>query len=233
MNRRSMPAALEATRNRKTLALAEIVQAYWIQSPKKLLVVGCGTGEEAGFLARHFNIDTTGIDIGNEFAFDREGATPALLQIMDAHSLSFADNSFDFVYSFHALEHMANPQLALNEMARVLRKGGTFVIGTPNKSRLMGYIGSATPLSNKIKWNVNDWVSRLRGQWRNETGAHAGFTENELLVMCASAFQVQPASVSHSYYSALYGKRFVQKLIQLRITRWIYPCVYVVGTRQR
>jgi hypothetical protein len=35
-------------------------------------------------------------------------------------------------------------------MSRVLRPGGTFCIGIPNKARLIGYLGAAVPLSAKI-----------------------------------------------------------------------------------
>lgn len=231
MSVRSIPTPFKDAMNRKTVTLAEIVESHWQTTPKNLLVVGCGTGDEAGVLARRFNIKTIGIDIGDEFAFDRERAAPAKLEIMDAHALTFPDSSFDFVYSFHALEHMSDPQLALREMSRVLKPGGTYVIGTPNKARLIGYIGSATSLWNKIKWNVNDWMDRLSGQWSNEAGAHAGFTETELLSMCAAAFGPDTALVTDRYYLSLYGKKRIKTLIRLKLSHRIFPCVYIVGTR--
>jgi SAM-dependent methyltransferase len=80
---------------------------------------------------------TYGIDIGAEFAFDHAAASPATLRLMDAQALEFDDASFDLVYSFHALEHIPNFCEALREMSRVLRLGGTFCIGTPNKARFL------------------------------------------------------------------------------------------------
>lgn len=40
--------------------------------------------------------------------------------------LPFADNTFDLVYSQAVLEHVTDPALAIREMVRVLKPGGTF-----------------------------------------------------------------------------------------------------------
>lgn len=49
--------------------------------------------------------------------------------------LPFADESFDFVFSQDVIEHTAKPYLFLSEQFRVLRKGGTLLVGTPNLFR--------------------------------------------------------------------------------------------------
>ena len=215
----------------KTAALAEIIQKRGNRLFQNILVVGCGSGIEAGFLARYFHADTIGIDIGTQFAFDHEGSLPAKLKTMDAHALDFPDRSFDLVYSFHALEHMNNPQVALKEMARVLTPDGLFVIGTPNKRRLIGYLGSNTSLLNKVRWNLSDLAMRVRGKWRNEAGAHAGFTEKELLSMCRSSFR-GGVSITDEYYQRLYGTRFLRMLEIFRLKKFLYPCVYLLGRYQ-
>ncbi|MBF0235699.1 MAG: class I SAM-dependent methyltransferase, partial [Desulfamplus sp.] len=48
----------------------------------KILVVGCGSGIEAGLLAKYFDAETIGIDIGPEDQFDLAESYPAKLQIM-------------------------------------------------------------------------------------------------------------------------------------------------------
>ena len=70
-------------------------------------MVGCGTGEEAGILARSYGAETTGIDLVTQFTLDHAQAAPAKLIEMDAREMRFEDASFDFVYYFHALEHIA------------------------------------------------------------------------------------------------------------------------------
>jgi len=197
---------------------------------RRILVVGCGSGHEAGILARKFGAETIGIDLGEEFLFDHIGSYPAKLMQMDAQSLDFADGQFDLVFSFHALEHITDPELALKQMSRVLRPGGFFCIGTPNKSRLIGYVGSATTLGNKIRWNWNDWRMRLAGRWDNAKGAHAGFTAKELLGLCHAVFG-EAHDISGDYYKTLYRLPAVRKLIVSPLRTLFLPCVYVVGVR--
>lgn len=215
-------------RDRKTRALAELVGA--LAKPQRILVVGCGDGREAAFLAQHFDAEATGIDLGGQFEFDTSAASQATLEIMDAQCMEFPDNWFDLVYSFHALEHIPDPRKALSEMNRVLKPGGCFAIGTPNRNRLIGYIGSAASLSDKIKWNLNDWIMRLRGRWKNELGAHAGYADTELVSMCRIVFG-QSYSATHSYYRALYGWRRTNLLISTGASSLLFPCVYVLGRK--
>jgi len=52
----------------------------------------------------------------------------------DAENLtSFDDNSYDVVVSFSTLRFLENPQMAINEMYRVLKPNGFIVVDFPNK----------------------------------------------------------------------------------------------------
>lgn len=50
--------------------------------------------------------------------------------VCDAHSLPFNVESFDLVMCQEVLEHLENPQLAINEMYRVLKFEGEVVLST-------------------------------------------------------------------------------------------------------
>jgi SAM-dependent methyltransferase len=214
----------------KTEVLLDLVRQRLLRRPSRILVVGCGTGLEAGILARGLHAETSGIDIGMEFAFDHEAARPATLQIMDAQALEFEDGAFDLVYSFHALEHIPDFRRALSEMSRVLRPGATYCIGTPNKARLLGYLGSSLSVSEKIYWNACDISMRLRGRWSNELGAHAGFYAHELVDYCLACFG-DAEEITDQYYLSLYRRRrgLVQWLASTKLKHRILPCVYVAG----
>ena len=93
-----------ATVSRQANALVSILNQVLTRYPKRILVIGCGTGEEAGILARAFKAETIGIDLAMD-AFDHQLAYPAKLLVMDARNLTFNNAYFDFVYSFRALEH--------------------------------------------------------------------------------------------------------------------------------
>jgi len=69
------------------------------------------------------------------------------------------------------IEHVPDPQRSIVECARVLREGGYLYCGTPNCTRLVGYIGSRASLAEKVRWNLADWKMRLKGRFRNEYGA--------------------------------------------------------------
>lgn len=197
-----------------------------------VLVVGCGSGREAAFLAEYFSAKVVGIDLGADF--DPEAAAVADLRVMDATDLDLSDDSFDLIYSFHALEHIDDPDTALSEMERVVRPGGWYCVGTPNRSRLIGYLGSPTSTANKVRWNLQDYGMRLRGKFRNEEGAHAGFTSEELAAKCREAFG-QTTEVTDAYYAKLYGTGRGGPAVSLSTTtgvsRFVFPCVYFTGQR--
>lgn len=48
----------------------------------------------------------------------------------DAHALPFVDGAFDVVLCTEVLEHLPEPQRAIDEMYRVLRAGGTLLLTT-------------------------------------------------------------------------------------------------------
>ena len=71
-----------------------------------------------------------GIDARFDAELHRRLGTPArrgaALEVhqQDASHLSFPDADFDFVYSRTVVQHLEHPELAVNEIVRVLRPGG-------------------------------------------------------------------------------------------------------------
>jgi len=53
--------------------------------------------------------------------------------VSDVRDLPFRDDSFDAVYSMGTIEHFAETERAIAEMARVLKPGGRAIIGVPNR----------------------------------------------------------------------------------------------------
>jgi SAM-dependent methyltransferase len=84
-------------------------------SGAKCLEVGCGRG-----LLQDLVTDYTGVDLSD---YVRVYLHKPFFQA-SAESLPFADGSFDAIWSITVLEHVANPELALNEMRRVLKHRG-------------------------------------------------------------------------------------------------------------
>lgn len=74
------------------------------------------------------NISQRELDIGAAQA--RKLGLDIDFQVMDAHHLAFPDNSFDFVFGEAILHHL-DFELAVREIARVLRPGGTVLFIEP------------------------------------------------------------------------------------------------------
>lgn len=77
-------------------------------------------GAQNGPYARWFP-NRVGVDI-------RRGAAVHVLS--DVHTLALADASFDVVLCTEVLEHLPEPQKAIDEMHRVLKPGGTLLLTT-------------------------------------------------------------------------------------------------------
>lgn len=218
-------------RDRKIEVLAAIIRERTAAPICKLLVVGCGSGKEAAVLAIELGADVVGIDLQD--AFHPAAVTVVDLRRGDATGLEFADQSFDFVFSFHVLEHIPNYTKALDEMRRVLRDEGAYCIGTPNRLRLAGYLG-CTDVSyrEKLEWNVADWKARLRGQFRNEFGAHAGFSSAELRAALEQVFS-RTEEITLPYYLDLYRNYagLTDLLDKSGLARFVFPSVYFLGSK--
>jgi SAM-dependent methyltransferase len=232
-----MPAENTLPDDRKTDYVCGMISAYCSagssRTIEQLLVVGCGSGIEAATLAKGLHAHVVGVDVDTNFD-SRACALADLRGATDARALPFPDESFDAVYCYHALEHIPEPARAIGEIARVLRHNGCYFIGTPNRSRLVGYLGSkpGTTTRDKILYNLYDWKARLNGRFKNELGAHAGFTAPELRALIDVALH-DPIDVSHRYYDALYGnhKGLLRFARQSKLYKVLYPSVYFMGTK--
>ncbi|AFU02677.1 SAM-dependent methyltransferase [Nocardia brasiliensis] len=100
-----------------------------------LLDVGCGTGAPALRLARALRTAVTGVSISSaEITTAQARADRAELQeqvsfqVGDVLSLPFAEATFDSAIAIESVVHTLDKELALREIHRVLRPGGTLVI---------------------------------------------------------------------------------------------------------
>jgi SAM-dependent methyltransferase len=90
---------------------------------RAVLEVGCSDGLTCDLLANEGPAAMVGIDYwaGEGFTF----RDPQVVYAQgDGHCLSFADQTFDLVYSIATLEHCRNPFAVLQEIQRVTRPGG-------------------------------------------------------------------------------------------------------------
>jgi ubiquinone/menaquinone biosynthesis C-methylase UbiE len=110
-----------------------MVRALEIPSDSRILEVGCGRGIALPVLERLCSPRRlVGLDIDPELLVEaaanlREHGTRAQLVAADVRRMPFADGAFDVIVDFGTLYHIAKPQAASAEIARVLAPGGMFV----------------------------------------------------------------------------------------------------------
>jgi SAM-dependent methyltransferase len=199
--------------------------------PRRVLVVGCGDGAEAAHIAAATGALVVGLDLDVDARQRRPGVH---LLRADARSLPFRDGAFDALYCYHVLEHVPGPERAVAEARRVLGEGALAFFGTPNRSRLLGYLGGRATAWEKVRWNLADWGKRLGGRWSNERGAHAGFAAGELARMLAGSF-THVRDVSLRYYARKYPGLggFWESAFRLGLGRFLAPSVYFVAGEER
>jgi phosphatidylethanolamine/phosphatidyl-N-methylethanolamine N-methyltransferase len=122
----------------------------------RVLEVGCGTGISLPQYGK--NCRLYGIDISDgilEKARERAKtlANVEAIAVMDAEDLRFDDGAFDVVVAQYVVTAVPNPERALDEFARTVRRGGEIIITTR--------IGAGKGLRGRIEKLLMPITSRL------------------------------------------------------------------------
>jgi SAM-dependent methyltransferase len=125
-----------------TTAAAKLVKFAKIRAGDKVLDVACGTGV-VGITAARLGAKVSALDLTPELLERaRENASIAEVQIDfregDVEALPFADGEFDVVVSQFGHMFAPRPEVAIREMLRVLKTGGTIAFATWPPELLIG-----------------------------------------------------------------------------------------------
>ena len=133
-----------------------------------VLEIGTGTGYGIDIIAprcrRFVTMDKT--------RSEELAAMPENVEFVQATvpPLPFADESFDYVVSFQVIEHIKRDKEFVREVHRVLKKGGKFIVSTPNR-----------PMSlTRNPWHVREYNAEQFG------ALLSSFTEVEALGVAGS-----------------------------------------------
>ena len=104
---------------------------------EKVLEVGCANGPYT-FQFSSSGYTMTGLDLSEKNILEAKKRNKLLGKNCeficgDAHHLPFEDETFDVVISISAIRYVPNPDKAINEMYRVVKKGGKVIVDFPNK----------------------------------------------------------------------------------------------------
>ena len=132
---------LDTIRSQEFLQLIErrIVERLEPRPGGRYLDVGCGTGDDVrglgelvGPMGEVVGVDSSEAMIAEARKRADGSGLPVAFQQADAHHLPFADGTFDGCLTERVLQHVADPQQAVREMARVTRPGRRVVAFEPD-----------------------------------------------------------------------------------------------------
>ena len=142
--------------------LERVIEDLEIPPGAKVLEVGAGTG--TSFPAYPTHCEVIGIDLAPDMLararqkIENHGWSHLRVMEMNALSLDFPDNTFDYVMAFHVVTVVPDPIQMISEAKRVCKPGGSIVIVNHFTSDVP-VLGSMTealdPLTRKLGWRTN------------------------------------------------------------------------------
>jgi 2-polyprenyl-3-methyl-5-hydroxy-6-metoxy-1,4-benzoquinol methylase len=156
-----------------------------MSASRSALEVGCGPGNFLAMVAQHVQ-EVRGIEY-NEPALEL-ARSKGLKVFRSLEDLDVKKEHFDVAFSFHVLEHVADPVSFLKEMSTWVRPGGTIGLSVPNQDGPIKYI---TPcITNMPPHHLTRWRLQTLRTMAEKLGlvvTHVGY--EPLLLQ------------NHSYYS--------------------------------
>lgn len=116
---------------------SQVVHSLLPSGKKRLLDVGCGEGDfilnsKAKF-REYYGVDVSSLRIEHAEERSKEMGDNIYFYHCDVDKgLPFDNSFFDVVTCIAVLEHVFNPPNVLDEIRRVLKPGGTFIVQVPN-----------------------------------------------------------------------------------------------------
>ena len=114
-------------------------------APKRVLEVGCGTGEFAQRVTHELGAEVVATDLSPRMVSLAQ-ARELDARVVDVLSLPFADGEFDCAVANWVLYHVTDVDTAARELARVLGPGGRLVaatLGEGNMQEVWHLVGGA------------------------------------------------------------------------------------------
>ncbi len=162
--------------------------------------------------------ETVGIDL-NHWAVKQSKAVvnKSALQTASAQELPFENGAFNVVIIKHIVEHLPDPEKAINEIGRITASGGTLILATPNLGSMLKpwkgdrWIGYQDPTHISLK-EPSEWLRLIQ---------NAGF---ELIRVFSDGFwdvpyiRFVPKQLQKLFFGSLGGLQAVTGFVFLPMT---------------
>ncbi|MEO8398351.1 MAG: methyltransferase domain-containing protein [Ignavibacteriaceae bacterium] len=112
-----------------------IFNLHKIKNDEKILEIGSGAGHAVKHIksSSFFPLDVSSFNLKQIKSKTDKKVFPSS---GDVYNLPFQMDTFDFIILSEVLEHLDNPEAALTEILRVLKKNGAFIVSVPYKEKL-------------------------------------------------------------------------------------------------
>lgn len=183
---------------------------------RKIIDIGCGKGRYLDFLSRGKFV--VGLD-NNPSAIKLAKSKKTNFILADVNELPFKSGSFDFVLFSEVMEHLENPNKALSEIYRIMKRGASLVLTTPSKK----YPFTWDP-ENKIRELLNLKI-RKRKEFSNWTLAHKKLYSSEELkevLKKARLKEIKVYNLGHLFTPLIQWVWFLFYLLEKRIMYKIF-----------
>ena len=95
---------------------------------KKVISLGCGSGEDSEYLRSLETSQSIGVDISEKLIDIAKSNYPKCdFKVMDMEKIDFSDSSFDFAYSSLAIHYIENWTNTFKEVYRILKPNSYFL----------------------------------------------------------------------------------------------------------
>jgi len=135
----------------------EAIANQLMENKISILDVGSRDGWVIEFLNSLGYTNVIGIELHKEYVdYCRKKGRNVILG--DVHNLKFDNESFDFIYCRHVLEHCLDPIKVLSELLRVAKEKGAIYCSFPMQEKVFGKHTTAIPnlrTVNKILKNID------------------------------------------------------------------------------
>lgn len=147
----------------------------WLSSSLTLLDAGCSSGYATRYYQKKTN-KAIGIDT-DELAIQeaKRRYSGLTFKVMSIENTEFVNKYFDVVIMSDVLEHLKNDLIGINEVYRILKKGGSMIITVPHKG-LFGFLDTDNIIGHRIfgrpwhrHYNIED-IKRLlnKSAWNSK-----------------------------------------------------------------
>jgi methionine biosynthesis protein MetW len=114
--------------------IRKIIKLGRISRGKRVLDLGCGTGNIARQIKNNVDADLVGVDVSLDMLKVAKGKSLEVVRTdIDNRLLPFRDNSFDAVVGAYVIHQIKNLNLLLSECYRVLRHGVLVLLTSSHK----------------------------------------------------------------------------------------------------